>query len=199
MLAVALLTALILLAVTTAVLLRALGYVHRHPELVTSETPLDYLRCQITLHRIVQRYHEIAPLTLGANTLSWKSPSGHVYTLSAAGVERRRAPAPASAIATLRWADIGGVGVRMQPGFSFADYDRDGSPDRQTTTSYTFALIIVPFQGHTMTIPIPTDDRADAVDFAAHVLAQAERMHKRINVFGFHKPPAPRRQRLTRV
>ncbi len=199
MLVVALITALILLAATTAVLLRALSYVHQHPELVTSETPPDYLRCQTTLQRIVQRYHEIAPLTLGASTLAWKSPSGHIYTLSTAGVERRRALAPPSATATLRWADIGGVGVRMQPGFSFADYDRDGSTDRQTTTSYTFALIIVPLQGNTMTIPIPTDDRADAVDFAAHVLAQAERMHKRINVFGFHKPPAPRRQRITRV
>lgn len=199
MLVAALITALILLAVTVAVLLRALGYVHQHPELVASEAPLDYARCQNTLSRIVARYHEIAPLALGTGVLSWKSPFGHIYLLSAAGVERRRTPAPASATAALRWADIGGVGVRMQPGFSFADSDGDGSTDRQTTTSYTFALIIVPFQGRTMTIPIPTDDRADAVDFAAHVLAQAERMHKRINVFGFHKPPAPRRQRLTRV
>jgi hypothetical protein len=50
-----------------------------------------------------------------------------------------------------------------------------------------------------MLIAIPTHNRADAVNFVAHTLAFAEAMHKRINVFGFDRPPAPRRQRVPKV
>jgi hypothetical protein len=192
---IALLTALILAGVTIAVLLRALGYLREHPELITNGTPLAYQRCQHTLSQIVQRYHQIAPLRSDSLLLAWQAPSGATYTLSGQGLTWHRGSTAVVPAATLPWAEIGGVGVRMQPGFSFADRDRDGATDHIYTSTYTFALIIVPFQGPTLTIPIPTDGRDDAVNFAAHLLALAEARQKRINVFGFDKPPAPPRQR----
>lgn len=192
MLWIALVTGFILLALTIAVLLRALAYLHEHPELITNGAPPAYQRCQRTLQQIVQRYQQIAPLRDDGVLLVWQAPTGAVYTLSGHGLECRRPPA---AVEALPWLEVGGVGVRMQPGFSFADRDRDGVTDHIRTTSYTFALIIVPFQGPTLTIPVPTDNRDDAVNFAAHLLALAEAKQKRINVFGFDKPPAPPRQR----
>jgi len=192
---IALLTALVLTALIIVVLLRALAYLREHPELITNGTPLAYQRCQITLGQIVQRYHQIAPLRDDTLLLAWQAPSGTTYTISPQGIECHRGSTEAIPAATLPWGEIGGVGVRMQPGFGFADRDRDGATDHVYTSSYTFALIIVPFQGPTLSIPIPTDDRDDAVNFAAHLLALAEVKQKRINVFGFDRPPAPPRQR----
>ncbi len=157
--------------------------------MITNGTPLAYQRCQITLGQIVQRYHQIAPLRDDTLLLAWQAPSGTTYTISPQGIECHRGSTEAIPAATLPWGEIGGVGVRMQPGFSFADRDRDGATDHVYTSSYTFALIIVPFQGPTLSIPIPTDDRDDAVNFAAHLLALAEVKQKRINVFGFDRPP----------
>lgn len=185
-----------ILAATLIVLWRALAYVRLHPELVTAGTPLAYQRCQLTLQQIIDRYKAIET-GVNTNTLvAWQSPSGRIYMVSSSGVEERK---PGSIQPyQLPWSHIGGVGVRMQPGFRFVDRDRDGSPDQQQTIGYVFLLLIVPVSGRTLNILIPTDDREDAVDFVAHTLALADQMKKRINVFGFDKPPAPPRQRVSR-
>lgn len=195
MLWIALLTALALMVAIIAVLLRALGYLREHPELITNSTPPAYLRCQTTLRRIVQRYHQLVPLRPQTILLAWQAPSGLTYTLSSLGITCQRGPGHTVPITALPWPEIGGVGVRMESGFSLAD--RDSATE--TTTSYTFALIIVPFQGSTLTIPIPTEGSDEAVNFAAHILALAEAKHKRINVFGFDRPPVSSRQRRRRL
>ncbi len=200
MLPVALLTAAIVFVVMICTLLRALDYIRHHPEVMTNATPLSYHQCQMTLRRIIRRYHEIMEKTNRERALfAWKSLSGHVYTVSEQSIERHHASLTGSATDVLRWEDIGGVGIRMQPDFAFADHNRDGAPESQLTTGYTFSLLIVPFSGSTMNIHIPIDNYDDAIDFVAHTLALAERMQKRINVFGFYKPPAPRRQRVSRI
>ncbi|MBN1562347.1 MAG: hypothetical protein JXA10_00795 [Anaerolineae bacterium] len=175
---------------------RALHYVQTHPELVTDGTPLAYQLCQATLQHIITRYKEIAGQHVASAVIAWQAPNGAVYTISRTGIEERRDPnRPPYA---LSWPDIGGVGVRMQPGFKVLDQDRDGRADSRVTTGYAFHLLIVPVTGDTMTIFIPTNNRTDAVNFVAHTLALAEIMQKRINVFGFNRPPAPHRQRVPR-
>jgi hypothetical protein len=175
---------------------RAMTYVRTHPELITNGTPLAYQLCQNTLQHIIARYKEIAGQQVASAVIAWQAPGGTVYTISRTGIEERRDPNRPPY--TLAWADIGGVGVRMQPGFKVLDHDRDGRADSRVTTGYAFHLLIVPVTGDTMVIFIPTNNRTDAVNFVAHTLALAEIMQKRINVFGFDRPPAPRRQRVSR-
>lgn len=189
------LTALVLLAILSLVIARALTYVRQHPELLTHGTPPAYQRCQNTLLQVIERYKEIAGQVAPNVTINWQAPNGARYAVSDLGVEERREAAPYF----LRWSDIGGVGVRMQPGFRLVDTNRDGSPDNQYTTGYSFYLLIVPITGPTMNVFIPTDGRDDAVDFAAHTIVLAEGRQKRINVFGFDRPPAPHRQRVPRI
>ncbi len=172
-------------------------YVRVHPELITDGTPLAYQLCQNTLRQVITRYQEIAGQRAASTVIAWQAPSGVVYTIRREGIEERRDPGrPPYA---LTWNDIGGVGVRMQPGFKVLDQDRDGRADSRITTGYMFHLLIVPITGHTMVISIPTNNRIDAVNFVAHTLALADAMQKRINVFGFDRPPAPRRQRVPKV
>jgi hypothetical protein len=199
MLVVAITSAIILAIIIAVVVLRALDYIQEHPELVTNGEPLAYQRCQITLAQVIARFKEIKPQITREIVVTWHAPNGYRYTVSHHGIEERRETGGSALASSLTWDNIGGVGVRMQPGFTIADANRDGWPDRQYTTGYSFHLLIVPFSGGTMNIHIPTNDRADAVDFAAHAIALAERMDKRINVFGFDKPPAPHRQKVSRI
>ncbi len=175
----------------------ALRYVRRHPELVTHGTPLAYQLCQNTLRQVIERNQAIAQHVSAQTLFAWQAPNGYMYTVSGQGVEERRESGRAEY--SLNWAEIGGIGVRMQPGFRIYDYDRDGRADRRVTTGYSFHVLIVPLTGTTIIIPIPINNRADAVDFVAHTLALADHMKKRINVFGFDRPPAPRRQRVPKV
>ncbi len=198
MLVVAVILSVCLLLAIIVVLVRALDYIQQHPELITDGTPLAYQRCQMTLAHVVTRFKEIEHALTPGDVVTWDAPDGFRYTLTRRGVERRR-EASSARVYHLPWENIGGVGVRMQPGFSLVDHNRDGWADSQYTTGYSFHLLIVPISGHTMNIRIPTDERADAVDFVAYTLAAAERQHKRINVFGFNKPPAPHRQRVSKI
>jgi hypothetical protein len=199
MLVVAVISAIVLAIMIAIVVLRALDYLQQHPELVTNGEPLAYQRCQITLAQVIARFKEIKPQITPDMIITWHAPNGHRYTVSFRGIEERRDSASSVPAMSLTWDNIGGVGVRMQPGFTITDANRDGWPDSQYTTGYSFHLLIVPFSGSTINIHIPTNDRPDAVDFAAHTIALAEQMDKRINVFGFDKPPAPHRQRVSRI
>ncbi|MBN2304267.1 MAG: hypothetical protein JXQ72_07320 [Anaerolineae bacterium] len=190
-----LLTALVLLALLLLVIARALAYIREHPELVTNSTPLAYQRCQETLEQVIARYQQIEGQIAADTSVVWHVSNTQCYTADGTGIEQQRD----SSTRRLRWTDIGGVGVRMQPDFKLAGYHRDGSADRQFTTGYSFLLLIVPLSGSTMNIFIPTDGHEDAVNFAAYTIALAERHHKRINVFGFDRPPAPYRQRVPLV
>lgn len=189
------LSALVLLALIVAVLLRALKYTQRHPELVTTTIPLAYVLCQRTLRAVIRRFRALEGRDIADVRVGWQSPGGFRYIVSAGGIEQWRGAAQRH---VLNWDDISGVGVRMQPGFRLVDWNRDGAVDSRHTTGYTFFLLIVPLSGRTMSIQIPTDGDTDAVDFTATVLALADRRQKRINVFGFSKPPAPRRQRIVK-
>jgi hypothetical protein len=199
MLVVAVISAIVLAIMIVLVVLRALDYLQQHPELVTNGEPLAYQRCQITLAQVIARFKEIKPGITPDRIVTWQASIGSHYTVSYQGIEERRDSVGSAPAMSLTWDNIGGVGVRMQPGFTITDANRDGWPDRQYTTGYSFHLLIVPFSGGTMNIHIPTNDRADAVDFVAHAIALAERMDKRVNVFGFDKPPAPHRQKVSRV
>ena len=196
---IALISAVILLGITVIVTLRALGYIQQHPELITNGAPLAYQRCQQTLTQVIERFKTLQQQGGGSLLFAWQSPGGRVFTVSDKGVEQRTESSGINPIILLRWSDIGGVGVRMQPGFRLVDVNRDGHTDGQHTTGYSFHLLIVPFSGSTMNIYIPTNDRSDAVEFVAHTLVMAERMDKRINVFGFDRPPAPTWQRVSRI
>jgi hypothetical protein len=91
----------------------------------------------------------------------------------------------------------------MQPGFTVLAGARENEADSQITTGYSFHLLIVPTSGSTIDIPIPTSGqdhvRRAAIEFVAHTLALAEKHGKRINTFGFDKPPAPYRQKVSRL
>jgi hypothetical protein len=50
-----------------------------------------------------------------------------------------------------------------------------------------------------MDIHIPTNGQPDTINFVAHIITFAERMNRRINVFGFDKPPAPHHQRVPKM
>lgn len=189
-------SALVLLVALLVVFWRALRYVRLHPELITTGIPVGYVRCQRTLRRVMARYREMVGAELSYTTVNWRSPLGFQYTLNEEGVDQRRG---GSHQYTLRWDEIGGVGMRMQPGFTFMDTDRDGRTDSRRTTSYGFYLLVVPHSGRSMSIQIPTNDRPDAIDFTAYMLVLAEQRRKRINVFGFNRPPAPEKQKIPKV
>lgn len=198
MLAVVVFTALLLLCALLFMLSRALDYVRRHPDVMIGNATLAYQYCQTTLQQVIERSKEIeatmgtAPETL----IAWQAPNGRFYTVSGQGVEEHR---PGRQVYHLAWSHIGGVGVQLQPGFKVVDANRDGWVDTRYTTGYSFYLLIVPVSGDTITITIPAYGRADAVDFVAQTLALAGHLKKRVNVFGFNKPPAPHRQRVPRV
>jgi hypothetical protein len=185
MLAIALFTASILLFVLVYVLTRALDYVRQHPEILLANSALAYEQCQLTLQQVVSRSKEIAGAITPAMQIAWLAPNGHFYAVSSEGVEEHRP----GRVYHLGWPQIGGVGIRMQPGFKPVDLHRDTPGEVRSATGYSFFLLIVPLSGDTITIRIPTHDRADAIDFVAHTLALAGHLHKRINVFGFNKPP----------
>ncbi len=187
-------SALLLLAALVLVLLRARRYVEAHPELVETGVPVSYVRCQRTLSAVISRFRQLHGAAL-SDMIAWQSPGGYRYIVDREAIDQRRGDAHRY---RLRWSEIGGVGVRMQPGFRFADRDYDGSTDRRYITGYAFYLLVVPLTGRTLSIQIPTDGSEDAIAFAAWVLALADRQRKRINVFGFDKPPGARRQRMRR-
>lgn len=186
----ALLSAAVLLGAMLWVLARGLDYLHSHPELIRGGAPLAYRRCHATLAEIVTRYRQLETAGPPAAALTWHSRQGRRYTMDSNGVEeQRRTDRPAY---RLPWSSIGGVGLRMQPGTPGAGLERDAA---QPTPGYTFHLLIVPVSGRTIEILLPTDGDAAALDFAAHTLAQAHRLGKRINTFGFDRPPVPVRPR----
>jgi hypothetical protein len=196
MLALSLFTASLLLFAFVFVMTRALDYVRQHPEVVSGSAALAYEQCQTTLRQVIARSREIESQMSPNPLIAWQAPNGHFYTISRKGVEEHR---PNHHVYHLEWPHIGGVGVRMQPGFKVTDANRDGWVDTRYTIGYTFILLIVPLSGDTITIPIPTYERPDAVDFVAQTLALAGHLKKRVNVFGFNKPPAPHRQRVPKI
>lgn len=188
-------TAVALLGLLLMVTARALAYLREHPELITNQTPLAYQRCQHTLQSVIARYRQIKEQLAPGLTVTWEAPGGARYAISDDGVEERRA----GAVYALPWSEIGGVGVRMQPGCGLLDRHRDGSAKTRHTAGYSFHLLIVPITGRTLNILIPTSGRTDAIDFTAYTIALAERAGKRVNVFGFDRPPAPHHQRASKV
>jgi hypothetical protein len=196
MLAIVLFTASLLLFALVFMLARALDYVRQHPEVLIGNAAQAYAHCQITLQQVIERSKTIENTISPDALIAWQAPNGHFYTVSGRGVEEQRS---GSRVYHLAWSHIGGVGVRLQAGFKVVDANRDGLADTRYTTGYSFFLLIVPVSGDTMTIRIPTPGRADAVEFVAQTLALATHLKKRVNVFGFNKPPAPHRQRVPRV
>ncbi len=182
------LSALALLVTIIVVLFRAQDYVRAHPEVITGGIPLAYWRCQATLERTIQRYKEIQ--VTAATTVTWQAVSGRYYTVNNSGLTERR-EFPESGEYILPWDHIGGVGMRMQPGFKLVE---DRRAESAYSVGYSFHLLIVPTSGSTIDILIPTDERqTEAVEFTAHTLALTEQMGKRINLFGFDKVPGSRR------
>ena len=190
-------SALLLFSLIVLLTLRAQLYVRQHPELITRDVPASYRRCHDTLSLVVERYHQLKPEIETRNSTAWQDPTGHFYRVDGTGVEEHRDQSVAGRY-RLAWASIGGVGLRMQPGFTFVDENGNHQTDSIITSGYAFYLLIVPVRGRTISLRIPTHGSTDAVDFVANTLAIAERMHKRINVFGFERPAAPTRQRPRR-
>ena len=190
MLAIALFTASVLLFVLVFVLTRALDYVRQHPEVLIGNSALAYEQCQMTLQQVVMRSKEIAGAITPAIQIAWLAPNGHFYTVSGEGVEEHRP----GRVYRLAWPQIGGVGVRMQPGFKPGDPYRDVPGDVRSTTGYSFFLLIVPLSGDTITIRIPTNGRDDAVDFVAQTLALAGHLHEADQRVRVQQAPRARRQ-----
>jgi hypothetical protein len=202
MLIFAIITASCLLALIVFIIIRAVDYLDQHPELITDGAPLAYERCHVTLNEVIARFQEIKGTIPPRSGLRWQAFNGRTYAVSTSAVEEQRDPRTATAY-RLGWAQIGGVGIRMQPGFTVLAGAREHEADSTITTGYSFHLLIVPTSGSTIDIPIPTSSQDvahhDAVEFVAYTLALAEEHGKRINVFGFDKPPAPYRQKVSRL
>ncbi|WP_119072213.1 hypothetical protein [Aggregatilinea lenta] len=196
MLLVPLLTAVLLLAAISGVVVQALNYLQRHPELARGSSPLAYRLCHLTLSQVVERYQQVKPRIGSVATLTWDAPDGRRYIVTPEGIEARRGAN--HSLSRLGWDRIGGIGIRMQPGFRFADDNRDGMADNQYTMDYSFHLLIVPTSGATLDLLIPLHNRTAAVDFVAHALAWAEERGKRINTFGFDKSPTAYRKRISK-
>lgn len=190
-------TAIVLLVMIILVVFRALDYIGHHPEIINSGSPLTYQHCHLTLNHIIARYKEIKEQAATQPAQTWHSPRGRLYMLTDHGIEERRTEQ--QLIRQLPWPDIGGVGLRMQPGFQLTDDNGDGWPESQYTTGYSFHLLIVPTNGDTIDVQIPTDGQQDAIRFVAQTIVLAEHKGKRINIFGFDKPPAPYRQRISKI
>lgn len=199
MLPLAIVTAVILVAIFASITLRALHYVGQHPELITNDMPPAYARCQHTLLQIIDRCQLLETLPPHHDEFSWHAPSGFVYRITDAGIEERREGAARSHAYFLRWHDIGGVGLRMQPGFRLVDRDGDGYADSQYTVDYAFYLLVVPLHGRSINVQVPTDHHQDALNFVAHTLMLAQRKRRRISVFGFDKPPAPYHRKVPKT
>jgi hypothetical protein len=196
MLTAAIISSLILLILILVIARRALDYIDQHPEVMTGSAPLAYRRCHVTLSQIIARYKQIeGQITLRTAT-AWRSANGRLYTVSGEGIAEHR-DASGQDVYHLRWEDISGVGVRMQPGFRITEIGNQ--PDSLYTTSYSFHLLVVPGNGATMDIVIPITGREDAVHFAAQIIALAVQQAKRVNLFGFEKAPAPYRQKISKV
>jgi len=189
------LSAAALFGALVVVMLRGIAYVQRHPEVVQHGAPPAYQLCHLTLARVVERYHQVKQRVALALSSAWHAPDGRRYVVTGEGVEAQR---NGQALYRLTWERIGGLGIRMQPGFRFADENRDGSPDNQYTIDYSFHLLIVPLSGATIDVLIPLREHTQAVDFVAHALVLAEQHGKRVNTFGFDKPPTAYRKRLAR-
>lgn len=183
----------LVLVLMLLVLARAVRYVRRHPELFTSTVPVGYVRCQRTLRRVIERSKALAGGELERTSIVWQAPGGLRLTLDASAVEARRGDGGG---VRMRWDDVGGVGVRMQPEFRFVDADGDRRPDVQQTVGYSFHVLVVPLSGSTLSFTIPTDGQPEPVEFAARLLALAGHHQKRINVFGFDRAPAPPRRKM---
>lgn len=196
MLLVPILSALLLLTAITGVVVRGLDYLRQHPELTRHTSPLAYQLCHLTLAQVVARYQMVKARLSAASGTTWHAPDGRRFRVTQLGVESHRGAARDSY--RLGWERIGGVGIRMQPGFRFTDENRDGTPDNQYTTDYSFHLLIVPTSGPTIDVPVPLREREAAVEFVAHTLALAEQHGKRINTFGFDKPPSAYRKRIAK-
>jgi hypothetical protein len=196
MLLFAVFTAIVFLVAIIVLVIRGLEYLREHPELLTSDTPLAYQRCHTTLAEVIARYKSVTREVTPRMVITWQSPAGRFYRISGDGVEERADPGTLQGVYRLRWDYIGGVGLRMQPGFRLVHSRRGRAVQIQYTSGYSFQLLIVPVSGDTLEIPIPTNGRTDAVDFVAYTVALAERMGKRVNTFGFDKPPAPYRQKM---
>ncbi|MBN1679939.1 MAG: hypothetical protein JW966_06575 [Anaerolineae bacterium] len=197
MLPFALISALVLLAVTCIVIQRALAYVNAHPEITSRGSPVSYQRCHTTLLDVIERYHQIRNQIEAGLHVSWQSPLGGYYTIDHSGVTEHWLSSQKTA-GHLPWHRISGVGIRMQPGFRFIRPDMDTTSHNSVTTGYSFHVLVVPLSGRTMDIIIPIDGQNDAISFVAYMVALAENRGKRINTLGFDKPPASRRQKGSR-
>jgi hypothetical protein len=185
MLTFAIVTAFTLLLALLVVMFNAYLHTRQYPQ----GTALDglaqpgYDKCRQTLALITERFHAIknGPVPL----IAWYAPDRCIYTISMQGVQQRREISTNEDVYFIPWDTIGGIGMRMQPNFS-SIRNPDGS---RSVTHYSFHFLIVPHSGSTIDITFPTDGREDAIDFAARTLAVAEQMRKRVNLFGFDKPP----------
>lgn len=197
----AIISAFCLLFLFIMVLRRAFHYLSEHPEIVAQTPPPAYDRCHVTLSEIVTRYQQIKHGLLSQTTKRWQAFNGRTYTVNRTGMQEQRETSPTRGY-HLSWGQIGGVGVCMQPGFTVLAGARDAKSSARVTSGYTFHLLIVPISGSTIDIPIPLQEEDgahyQAVEFAAYTLALAEQQSKRVNVFGFDRPPAPYRQRMSR-
>jgi len=192
----AVISALVLLAMLGLVTWRGLRYVARHPELLTQTvaTPRTYLLCQETFREIVARYHTLKDQALDRVILAWQAPNGLYYLLTSYGVEERRSADDYRGAYRLRWDEIGGVGLRMQPEHWAVESGRVRTADSGLYAGYGFRILVVPASGRTMEIGSATDERADAVEFAAHMVAVAEQKGKKVNALGFDRAPVFRRR-----
>lgn len=180
------LTAVLLVSALIVVVLRALDYLKEHPELVTDGTPLAYQRCVITLRQVIERYKQIEPETAVPLSVRWTTPGGTRYVSTDRGIEEHHED---QRVYALDWDEVGGIGIRMQPGFSTRGTTRLEKVDNMVASGYSVYMLIVPISGPTISVLVPTDDRSDAVDYVAYTIALAERAGKRINVFGFDRAP----------
>lgn len=179
----------VLLVALIVTVRRGLHYVARHPELLTTHGPRAYTLCQDTFRDLAARYHVLKTEQLDRISVAWHSPSGLYYLLTDEGIEERPEADDTRRAYRLTWEQIGGIGLRMQPGFRVVGTGRNRHRAAAASLGYAFWLLVVPLSGRTIEIHLATDDRAESVEFAAYVVALAEQKGKRVNAVGFDRPP----------
>jgi hypothetical protein len=184
MLLFSLVSSVVLLVALLVVMFNAYLHLRKYPPHPTEGLAQPgYDQCHQTLAQITTRFHTIKDAQIPM--IGWYAPNKCIYTITPQGVQERRNIHVNEASYFLAWEQIGGIGMRMQPNFSNIR-NPDGS---RPVTHYSFHFLIVPMSGSTIDIQFPVDGRAEAIDFAAGMLALAGQRHKRVNLFGFDKPP----------
>jgi hypothetical protein len=174
-----------LLPLAGYLLYRALRGMGIYRKVHTGFTPQQaFVTCHDLLERIVLRAWELLPAVEDLPATNW-----YRYTVSADGILSDPGEGRSAALIPItKWTDVSGVGLEMRPLYDYARATKSyWHVATRINVGYQFNILVVPFTGETVTVTLPLQDSAHALEFAAHLLAFARRRNCRLSVMGFDK------------